>query len=219
MTFAVGLFWQATVTTITVTLASGLLGVALSAIAGTARLSPYKSVRVLTSVSVEVFRGTSVLVQLFWLFYVLPTFGIVLSPWFAGVLALALNFASYGAEIIRSGLEAVPRGQWDAAQALNLTPFDRLRLVIFPQALPIVIPAMTSNLIDLLKASSLLSLIAALDLTHVAQQLVAVGYLNITLGYGLVLVSYFLLAIPIVGLGRVLEARAGRHLALRAVSR
>jgi polar amino acid transport system permease protein len=94
-----------------------------------------------------------------------------------------------------------------------------LRLVIFPQALPIVIPAMTSNLIDLLKASSLLSLIAALDLTHVAQQLVAVGYLNITVGYGLVLASYFILGMPIVWLGRYLERRVGRHLAPRAVSR
>jgi polar amino acid transport system permease protein len=219
VTFAIGLFWQATVTTVTITIAAGVFGVSLSALAGTARLSPYRSIRVITGIYVEIFRGTSVLVQLFWLFYVLPTFGIVLSPWLAGVLALGLNFASYGAEIVRSGLEAVPRGQWDAAQALNMTAFDRLRLVIFPQALPIMIPAMTSNLIDLLKASSLLSLIAALDLTHVAQQLVAVGYLNITLGYGLVLASYFVLAVPIVALGRFLEARTGRHLALRAVSR
>lgn len=219
MTFALGLFWQATVTTVTITIASGLFGMCLSAIAGTARISPYRSIRVVTSVYVEIFRGTSVLVQLFWLFYVLPTFGIVLSPWVAGVLALGLNFASYGAEIVRSGLEAVPRGQWDAAQALNLSALDRLRLVIFPQALPIVIPAMTSNLIDLLKASSLLSLIAALDLTHVAQQLVAIGYVDITLGYGLVLASYFVLGMPIVWLGRFLERRAGRHLAPRAVTR
>ncbi len=78
---------------------------------------------------------------------------------------------------------------------------------------------MTSNLIDLLKASSLLSLIAALDLTHVAQQLVANGLVDITLGYALVLASYFVLGLPILWLGRFLERRTGRHLALRAVSR
>jgi polar amino acid transport system permease protein len=212
MNYAVQLFLQAAVTTVAITVASGVIGVLLSVIGGAARLSPFRSVRVVTTIYVEVFRGTSVLVQLFWLFFVLPTFGITLPPWLAGTLALSLNFGSYGSEIVRSGLEAVPRGQWDAASAMNLSGLLRFRLVLLPQALPVIIPAMTSNLVDLLKASSLLSLITATDMTQAAHTLVGVGYLNITVGYGLVLVTYFALAMPIVTLGRRSDAWASRHL-------
>lgn len=212
MNYAVQLFVLAAVTTVVITAASAVIGIFISIVVGAARLSPFRSIRLITTVYVEVFRGTSVLVQLFWLFFVLPTFGITLPPWLAGTVALSLNFGSYGSEIVRSGLEAVPRGQWDAASAINLSGLLRFRLVLLPQALPVVIPAMTSNLVDLLKASSLLSLITATDMTQAAHTLVGVGYLNITVGYGLVLVTYFALAMPIVALGRRSDAWASRHL-------
>ncbi len=213
MEFGIRVFFDATVSTVTVTAASALLGIAISLLAGAARISPLRSVRLVTAAYVEVFRGTSVLVQLYWLYFVLPTLGLTLPPLVAGVMALGLNFGSYGAEIVRSGLEAVPRGQWDAASALNLSSWQRFRLVIMPQALPIIIPSMINNLVDLLKASSLLSLITATDLTHAARQLTGIGYFNVTVGYGLVLIGYFLLALPIVALGRRSERWASRHVA------
>jgi len=89
---------------------------------------------------IEVFRGTSALVQLFWLFFVLPQFGLVLSPFIAAVLALGLNSGAYGAEVVRGAINAVDQGQWEASRALNLTRMQALRRIILPQAFINMIP-------------------------------------------------------------------------------
>jgi polar amino acid transport system permease protein len=167
-------------------------------------------------VYVEFFRGTSVLVQMFWLFFVLPLAGITLPAWFAGTVALSLNFGAYGSEIVRGAIESIPRSQWDAATALGLGGFRRMRLVILPQALPVILPSLVNNVIDLLKACSLLSLITVNDLTQAGQTLIETRMLTISGGYALILISYFILALPVVEFGRRTERWFGRHLAERA---
>src|SRR5918995_4376631 len=126
--------------------------------------------RTIARVVIEFFRGTSLLVQLFWLFYALPLWGYRLDPVTVGVLAFGLNFGAYGAEVVRGAINAVPKPQWEGAIALNLSPFDRMRRVILPQALPLMIPPFNNLLIQLIKSTPLLFLITLTDLTAVADQ-------------------------------------------------
>ena len=114
---------------------------------------------------VEVVRGTPLILQLFVLFYVLPEMGIVLTPWAAGVAGLAINYSAYEAEIYRAGLQAIPRGQMEAALALGMSPALALRRVIVPQAVRIVIPPVTSDFIALFKDTSVCSVIMLTELT------------------------------------------------------
>ena len=121
-----------TVTTIKVLVCSTILYVIISMIFGLMRLSKNLAIQGIATVYIEFFRGTSLLVQLFWAYYVLPFFGISLEAFTAGVVALGLNFGAYGAEIVRAGILAVPRGQWEAAHALNFTPSKRIKRIIIP---------------------------------------------------------------------------------------
>ena len=119
-----------TVTTIKVLICSMILYVIISMIFGLMRLSKNPILQGTATVYIEFFRGTSLLVQLFWAYYVLPFFGISLEAFTAGVAALGLNFGAYGAEIVRGGILAVPKGQWEGAFALNFTPAKRMRKII-----------------------------------------------------------------------------------------
>ena len=116
-----------TVTTIKVLVCSIILYVIISMIFGLMRLSKNPIIQGTATVYIEFFRGTSLLVQLFWAYYVLPSFGISLEAFTAGVAALGLNFGAYGAEIVRGGILAVPKGQWEAAHALNFSPEKELK--------------------------------------------------------------------------------------------
>lgn len=157
--------------TIEVAAAASVLAVLVALIAGTARLSPYFIVRFISGVYVEIFRGTSVLVQLFVVFFVLPFAGVTVEPFTAGVIALGLNVGAYGAEVVRSGVQAVPKGQLEAAAALDLPAWARFRRVVLPSAIVIMLRPAGNLIIDLLKATSLVSLITLEDLTAKGQQL------------------------------------------------
>ncbi len=104
------------------------------------RLSKNPIIQGTATVYIEFFRGTSLLVQLFWFYYVLPFFGLTLEAFTAGVVAIGMNFGAYGAEIVRGGILAVPKGQWEGAFALNFTPAKRMRKIIIPQIFPIILP-------------------------------------------------------------------------------
>lgn len=198
--------------TVEVTVLSALVAFAASFLAGFGRLSRRKSVRALTAVYVEVFRGTSLLVQLFWLYYALPLLGVELPPLAAGVIALGLNHGAYGSEVVRSAVLAVPRGQTEAAIALNMTPWQRMRRVILPQAFVMMIPSFGNLLIELLKGTSLISLITLADLTFQGMVLRTFDASRTFEIFALVLVVYFALAYPLTLCMRGLERRltAGR---------
>jgi polar amino acid transport system permease protein len=156
-----------------ITLALTALGMLLALVvaftAGMSRMSHRRLLRWPAGAFIEIFRGTSMLVQLFWLFFALPFFGIQLVPFAAAVLALGLNEGAYGAEIVRGAINSLPRGQSEAAVALSMSPYQRMRRVILPQAIPQMIPSFGNVLIDLLKNTSLVSLVTVSDLTFRAQ--------------------------------------------------
>ena len=155
---------------------------------------------------IETIRGTPLLIQVLFVFYGLPNIGIRLDPFVAGVLALGLNYAAYEAENYRAGLDAIPRGQMEAAVALNLTQAQALRHVIVPQAFRIVIPVMTNDFISLLKDSSLVSVITMAELTRTYEQLSTTYYDYFGTGL-LVGAVYLLIGLPFVRLARWTERR------------
>lgn len=187
---------RGTQVTIQITFLAAMLGIILAFAAGLGRLSRLGLLRSFIAVYVEVFRGTSLLVQLFWLFFALPFLGLELTPMAAGVLALGLNFGAYGSEIVRSSVLAVPRGQTEAAIALNMTLVQRMVHIILPQAVVMMLPPFGNLMIELLKGTSLVSLITLADLTFQAV-LLNTSTMRTTEIFSLLLVIYFALAYPI----------------------
>jgi polar amino acid transport system permease protein len=195
-------------TTVGITLLTAPLAFVLALIAGLGRLSHIRLIAVITAVFVEVFRGTSLLVQLFFMFYVLPFVGIELSPWTTGVCTLALNVGAYGSEIVRGALLGVPRGQIEAALVLNMSPFPILRRILLPQALALMLPPFGNQLIELLKATSLLSLITISDLTFVGNG-IALTSGQVTGVFITLLLIYFAIAYTMTLGVRLLERAYG----------
>lgn len=184
--------------------------------------SPRRGVRFVSRTFVELFRGTSLYVQLFWLFFVLPQLGWRLEPLACGIVALGLNYGAYGSEVVRGGINAVPLPQWEATVALNMSRWQRMRLVVLPQAWPNMIPPFGNLLVQLLKGSALASLITITDLTFQAEQLRSrTG--DTALSFGIVLVVYFAIAYLLTLLMNLLElrakARVGQAPALREALR
>ncbi|WP_200760925.1 ectoine/hydroxyectoine ABC transporter permease subunit EhuC [Effusibacillus dendaii] len=198
--------------TLQVMACSAVAALLLSFTAGLCRLSKWAWVRMAAAVYVEFFRGTSLLVQMFWLFFALPILGIELEPMTTGVLALGLNYGAYGSEIVRSSIQAIPKGQTEAAIALNLTSFQRMRSVILPQAFTLMLPAFGNLLIELLKGTSLVSLITLSDLTFTGMLMRTANIARTPEILGLILVIYFVLAYSLTLVVRWLERRvsAGR---------
>jgi len=164
-------FLEGTATTIELFFLSALFGVAIALVTALLRLSPFPLLRAVVAAYVEVFRGTSLLVQLFWMYFVLPLLGVYLNNYFTGILALSLNLGAYGSEVIRGSIQSVPRGQYEAALALNLSPFTRMRRIIFPQAILLILPPWGNLMIETLKATALLSLITIWDLLAIAEKI------------------------------------------------
>lgn len=198
--------------TVQVTVIAIPLALLLAFVSALMRLSSLAAVRGVAAVYVEVFRGTSELVQLFWLFYVLPHFGIHLDPFTVGWLALGLNIGAYGSEVVRGGILSVPKEQYEATTAINMTKWRAMRRIIIPQAIPNMIPPWGNLFIELLKATSLLSLITITELTHTATQLNNLTFQTTEI-FTLVLIIYLLMALVITAIMRALERRVGRGLA------
>src|SRR5919198_612556 len=165
----VGPFASGIGTTLLVTFLGAAGAVIIALVFGLLARSHSVGWRAVARVFVEFFRGTSLLVQLFWLFFVLPlpTFRLLVDPLAVGVLAFSLNFGAYGAEVVRGAINAVPKAQWEATIALNMTPYERMRRVILPQAIVGMVPPFTNLLIQLLKSTPLIYLINIYDLTAV----------------------------------------------------
>lgn len=151
-----------------VTALAVVLGMALALVIGLGwamlRRSPRRLARWPASFAVELIRSTPLLIQLYFLYFVLPEAGLALSPLTTGILGLGLHYSSYTAEVYRAGIEAVPRGQWEAALALGLSPARTWRAVILPQAIPRVLPALGNYLIAMFKDTPLLAAITVAEL-------------------------------------------------------
>lgn len=197
---------KGTITTIELTLASAVLALAISFIVGLARFSRYRLVRAAAICYLEFFRGTSAIVQMFFIYYVLPLMGIHFSPLTAGILACGCNLGSYGSEVVRGAIQSVNRGQHEAALALNYTTYQRYRYVLIPQAVPVMIPTFSNLLIELMKLTAVASLITISDLTFMAQIIRVQTALTLE-PFLVILVIYFIIATVLVQFTKLVERK------------
>ncbi|MDH2328116.1 ectoine/hydroxyectoine ABC transporter permease subunit EhuD [Cereibacter sp. SYSU M97828] len=156
-----------------VTIQAAVLGFALALVLGLVwavlKAAPLRIIAWPAAVVTEFLRDTPLLVQLFFLYYVLPEYGIVLPAFMTGALALGLQYSAYTAEVYRAGLQAVPRGQHEAALALNLTPARKFTHIVVPQAIPRIVPAMGNYLVSIMKDVPVLSVVTVLEMLNVAR--------------------------------------------------
>lgn len=192
------------------TFAAALLAVFLATCFGLMRLSQLSVIRWAATAYIEFFRGTSLLIQLYWIFFVLPLLGVTLDKNYAGFIAVGLNLGAYGAELVRGAVESVPRGQYEAALALNMSPLHRMKRIIFPQALVLMLPSWGNLMVELLKATSLIALISVSDLMYEARAINSVTFLSVE-AFGTALILYYLMARLVISpLMRALEAYCAR---------
>lgn len=198
------------VVTVKIAALSACLFVVLSIAGGAGRYSNVRAFRWIAGLYVEIFRGTSLLVQLFWLFFVLPEMGILLSPVTAAVLGIGLNMGAYGSEVVRGGIMAVPKGQWEACTALNMPAWRVARRVIFPQALAVSLPGIANLTIELIKATSVVSAVTLVDITSAAVKQNLIHYRTVEI-FLATLVLYYCLCQIVRYSFEILEARVTRY--------
>ena len=207
----IALILQGAVVTVQLTVMGSALALVMAFIAGLGRISRYMALRWLATAYIEFFRGTSIFVQLFFAYFVLPVMGVSLTPLQAGVLSLGLNVGAYGAEVVRGAILSVGREQYEACVALNLSRWQCMRRVILPQALLVMLPTFGNNAIELLKATSIVSLISLADMTFQAN-IVRSQTGNTLVPFATILILYFVFAMIIASAIRALERRMARGL-------
>ncbi|MET2829804.1 amino acid ABC transporter permease [Mesorhizobium shangrilense] len=202
-------FMAAAWTVLWVTILTILLSWVCGLAAALGQRSHFKVVRASAAFYIWFIRGTPALIQIFIVYFGLPQLGIRLSPFTAGVLALGVNSGSYVAEIIRSGLSAIPRGQMESSLAMGFSPAQTMRTIILPQVFRIILPALTNEAISILKNTSLLSTITVVELTLYAQTLISATFRPFDF-YIAVAVIYLVLTSMLTQLASWLERRYGK---------
>jgi polar amino acid transport system permease protein len=197
---------QGALITITVSLLAYVLALVGGLVFGLARLSRFLLVRVVATGYVQFIRGTPLLLQLFCIYYVLPYAGIVLSPFVSGVLGLAINYSAYMAEVLRSGILAVPAGQREAGQSLGMSKRLLMRRIILPQAFRIVIPPIGNFFVAIFKDSALVSVITMRDLMFTGELLASVTFKHFEI-FAMVAIIYFCISYPVATFVEYIEAR------------
>ena len=162
---------------------------------------------------IEFIRSTPLVLQIFFIFYVGPQFGIRLSPWVSGMIAIGLHYSAYLSEVYRAGIEAVPKGQWEACRALNMSTRDTYFRIVIPQALPPSIPGMGNYLVGIFKDTPMLSVIGVAELMQTANAIGSETYRFLE-PFTLVGVIFLALSLPTAGLVRLLEIRVRRKLGM-----
>lgn len=204
--------WDGLLLTTQLALLSGLLAFIIAVFLGLLAGSPSLWLRTPARVIIEFFRGTSLLVQLFFVYYVIPLFGApLLDPFIVGVAALSINYGAYGAEAVRASLTSVSRGQWEATTALSMSWAHKMRRIIFPQAWALMIPSLTNLWIHLLKGSAIVYVVGLNEFTFEIDQLRRqsdIWFSHALVGLG----GYFLLALILTLVMQALEARAKHKL-------
>jgi polar amino acid transport system permease protein len=206
LSYAAPLLWHGLQITVLVTVLGTLLAIVTAFVTGICRLSDHAPIRWISLFFLEIFRGTSLVAQLFFFFFALPAFGVQLTPLFAGVLALGLNEGAYAAEIVRGSITGRAAGQNEACVALNMGKTLRMRRVLIPQSIPSMLPPFGNVMVDLLKNSSLVSFIGVSDMTF-RGTFVRNAFGHTPEVYLIILVLYFLLSQLIALFSRWLERR------------
>ncbi|HET8600929.1 MAG TPA: ectoine/hydroxyectoine ABC transporter permease subunit EhuC [Segeticoccus sp.] len=206
LAYAVPVLWHGLQLTVLVTVLGIALALFTAFVAGLGRLSEHAVVRGISVFFIEVFRGTSLVVQLFFFYFALPAFGVQLSPLFAGVLAIGLNEGAYAAEIVRGAIVSRTAGQNEACIALSMGKSLRMRRVLIPQSVPAMLPPFGNVMVDTLKNSSLVSFIGVSELTFRGEFIRNAFGETLTV-YLTLLVLYFILSQLLALLSRWLERR------------
>lgn len=162
---------------------------------------------------IEFIRSTPLVLQIFFIFYVGPQFGIRLSPWVSGMIAIGLHYSAYLSEVYRAGIEAVPKGQWEACRAINMSTRDTYVRVIIPQALPLSIPGMGNYLVGIFKDTPMLSVIGVAELMQTANAIGSETYRFLE-PFTLVGVIFLALSLPTAGFVRLLETWLRRKMGM-----
>lgn len=205
--------------TIEVTALAVAWGTVAAILLGIASRSPIAPLRWLVRIYVEIVRGVSAIILLVWLYFALPLFGPELSSLQAGVLALGLNLSAYGAELVRGALQAVPKGQSEAAIAINLSGRQRMWSIVLPQAMVTMLPPYGNLVIEVMKASSLVYLVSLRDITQRAQNMRQLREAETIDIFAAALVLYFAISLAIIGITRLLERHYGRGLSTGRMAR
>jgi polar amino acid transport system permease protein len=200
---------RASLITIQVTLLAFALAATLGLALALMRMSRLRVISLAAGAFVEVVRSTPLLIQIFFLYFVLPEFGLTLDAFTVGVFALGVHYATYCAEVYRAGLDNVPRGQWEAAVALNMSGYHTFKDIIIPQAVPPVVPALGNYFVALFKETPLLSAIAVLELMQQAKNLGSATFRYVE---PITIVGVFFLVFSLVAasLVRFVESRLAR---------
>ncbi len=178
-----------------------------------AQRTPFRPLTVVTREVVEFIRSTPLLLQIFFIYYVGPQFGIRLSPWTAGLMAIGLHYAAYLSEVYRGGIEGVPKGQWEAARAINLSTVQTYRRIVIPQALPPALAGIGNYLVGIFKDTPMLSVIGVAELMHAANSIGAEHYRYLE-PYTMVGLIFLAISLPTAWLVRRFETAVRRKLGL-----
>jgi polar amino acid transport system permease protein len=192
-----------------------ILGLFIGAASCAVKISSFRVLRIIANVYIEVFRGTPFLVQVFIIYFVGPEFGINLSAISAGILGMGLYGGAYFAEIFRSGILSIPKGQIEAAKALGFSRSAILLRIVIPQMLVLILAPLTNQLITLIKDSSILSIITVKELTFTSQSIIAETYQYVEV-YAVIALLYWILSTFVSSLTGILEKRLTSHLIVRA---
>ena len=198
--------------TLPLTAISFVLGLALALLLALMRLSGRKVLSALARAYVSVIRGTPLLLQLFIVFFGLPSLGLTIDPFPSAIIALTMNVGGYASEAVRAAILAVPRGQWEAAMTVGMSRRTTLRRVVLPQASRIAVPPLSNTLISLVKDTSLCSTILVTELLRQAQEIAAPGFDFFTL-YGVAAVYYWVVCLVLSFGQNGLETRLSRYVA------
>ena len=196
--FAIEILPQMLIATLNTIMAAGI-GYAIAIIVGLLFLlgqrTRFKIINIINREIIEFIRSTPLLIQLFFVYFVLPQFGITLSAWVCGMITIGLHFGTYLSEVYRGALEGVPKTQWEACRALNFTTFYTYRRIVLPQAFPIAIPGMGNYLVGIFKDTPLLSTIGVAELFHAATAVGGYHYRYLE-PYTIVGIIFLILSVP-----------------------
>lgn len=198
--------------TIPLTLITFALGLALGLLLALARISKIWPLRWLAAIYISLFRGTPLLVQLFIIFYGLPSLGILFDPWTSAIIGFSLNVAAYAAESIRGAILSVAKAQWEAATTVGLSHTQTLFRIILPQAARVAIPPLSNTLISLVKDTSLASTVLVTEIFRKAQEIAAPTFEFFTL-YGLAAIYYWVVSQILTVLQQLLEKKLAKQVA------
>ncbi|MCU1544605.1 MAG: Amino acid transporter permease [Microbacteriaceae bacterium] len=198
--------------TIPLAFTSFILGLAIALGVALARLSGVRALSGAARVYISLIRGTPLLVQLFVIFYGLPSLGVLIDPWPSAIIAFALNVGGYGAEVIRAAILSVPVGQWEAGHTIGMSRAQTLRRIILPQAARVSVPPLSNTFISLVKDTSLASLILVTELFRRAQEIATFSNEFMLLYLEAALV-YWIICLVLSSGQNVLEKRLDRYVA------